>query len=161
MITRSASTWPRRTGENDRLATVVTGLRFSHTDSPLRSSEGDTKHVLSAESDEEKQHWYGVLRAYSHLSAEQVASAANVRSSFSLDAEADQERLPTPVQAGGKAVRRPRRSSFETDPSAILSAVSALQEDEHPEEAQADDAQTADTEEVAESEEYQLYATGD
>ena len=118
MITRSASTWPRRTGENDRLATVVTGLRFSHTDSALRSSEGDTKHVLSAESDEEKQHWYGVLRAYSHLSAEQVASAANVRSSFSLDAEADQERLPTPVQAGGKAVRRPRRSSFETDPSA-------------------------------------------
>ena len=117
--------------------------------------------MLSAESDEEKQHWYGVLRAYSHLSAEQVASAANVRSSFSLDAEADQERLPTPVQAGGKAVRRPRRSSFETDPSAILSAVSALQEDEHPEEAQADDAQTADTEEVAESEEYQLYATGD
>ena len=122
--------------------------------------------MLSAESDEEKQHWYGVLRAYSHLTAEQVASAANVRSSFSLDAEADQERLPTPVMSGGKAVRRPRRSSFETDPSTMLSALEAAEQeedDEDPEEQQQEEEGKADgKEEVApESEEYQRYATGD
>ena len=54
-----------------------------------KDSEGDSKHVVSTESAEEKAHWMEVLGAYSKLTVSQVAAATSVRSSLSLQEDDD------------------------------------------------------------------------
>ena len=64
-----------------------------------KDSEGDSKHVVSTESAEEKAHWMEVLGAYSKLT--QVAAATSVRSSLSLqqdDEDADEGPSEQPAQ---------------------------------------------------------------